>query len=562
MQKRVKVMILGVVTALVLVLPLAAQSVSQSMGSLSSDTNTATATLFKSDADNFITVDRWSRVKFDKAFVFVSGDASGPLGGKVSLGYATTLGDLYLGAWYQGGVVQVTKPETGDTEKTTVESSYDNERRELVSTEKTTEYNESWINSANQIEILLGVANQGIKVGFYESVGKNRHPGSSARDTVEIDYKDGRIDYQNAVDEYARTKGYLKPYLGWGTDLEVSEKLKLRPYVNFGVEVFNDNLIDKYSDYTTIKGKKQDVSTSFGAGYSNGYVAPQATIGAKFDSPTKSGAAGTFIIDYALDLRLYNNSAEATGFSGDAVKGTVAWAPAKVKQVTNYFDHTQTSTSIDLSIEEKKWAKHTITPQWMVTGSPASGFSLGFKTTAPISITADSGEKYQENHALTDTKFASEPYKNTSSNIVTRTNDGLTQNTVTTAQLNLMVGAQYKLVPDRFTINGGITAAPVSLTHTVARTAENSQSTVKTTTVKDGDGNVDTHKVEVTKDATATDTVSVIDTWNAFTGSVRGGFTFNFTPKAALDMSIVAPVTPASFSVDITNVHVLLSLKF
>ena len=564
MQTKVKVMLLGVITALALVLPLAAQDVSQNIGGLSSNTNTATATLFKADADNFITVDRYSRVSFDKGFAFVSGgvyNAGTTPKGKLNVGYATTLGSLYLGAWYQGNIVEVTKPDS-QTEKTTVTSNYDNERNILTDTETKTEYGTSWVNSANQFQLLIGVANQGIKVGFYESLAQNKQAGNATRPTTVIDYKDGHKDYFNAVDEYKQDKGYLRPYLGWGTDIAVSDSLKLRPYVDFGVEIYKEELLDKYSNYTKINGKKQDTDTTFGAGHSKGYVAPQATVGAKIDIPTDSGANTTTILEYAVDVRLYKNSAEATGFSDDAIKGTVTWdKDAKVKQVTKAFDGSTTITDIKLNYDEQKYAKHTITPQWMVTGSPASGFNLGFKTTAPVAITANSSKQYSEQHSLSNftSKYESKD-TNKSSTEITRTNGEQSTTTATNFKWNLMVGTQYKLIPDRFTINAGITATPIDLTHTVKRTAGNNVKSVTTTTEKDGDGNVLDNGKTVTPNNAIADSVAVTDTWAGFAGGVSGGFTFNFTPKAALDLAVQSQ--GQNFRLNVTDVHVLLSLKY
>ena len=576
MQKKVKVMILGIITALVLGFPLAAQDVSQSIGGLSSNTNTATATLFKADADNFMTVDRWSRVSFDKGFAFISGSVftgtnpdtktstSNLNRGKLGLGYATELGSLYLGVWFQGNIVQVTKPASGDTEKTTVTSEYDDDSRTLLSTTKTTEYGESWINSANQVQLLLGVANQGIKLGFYESLAQNKQTGNTSNPTTEIDYKDGnRKDYFNTVDEYAHDKGYLRPYLGWGTDVAVGSKLKLRPYIDLGIEVYKDELIDKYSDYTKINGKKQDnAKTTFGEGHSNGYIAPQATVGAKFDIPTEKGAVTTTILEYAIDLRLFKNSAEATGFSDKAIKGTVGWSDgAQVKQVTKYVDgHTETATDITLNYDEQKYAKHTITPTWQITGSPASGFNLGFKTNVPVAITASSSEKYSEEHNLTSIKNTAESYNDYTSTIITRDNGAKTTSTDTNLKWNLMVGAQYKLVPDRFTINAGITATPIDLLHSVARTAGNNVNSVKTTLVKDGNGNVITDDKDVDSNTSVADSVATTNTWAGFNGGVSGGFTLNFTPKVALDLAVDS--YGQNFKLNVANVHVLLSLKY
>ena len=563
MQRKTKVILLGVVTALVLVLPLAAQEAAKNIGSLSSETNYVTNTLFKSDVDNFMTVDRWSRVNFDKGFAFISGGTynlpgAGGTKGKLGLGYATKLGKLYFGTWYQGNIVEVTNP--GQTEKTIEEITYDHAAGSKVTqTVKTTAYQSSWINSANQIQLVLGIANQGIKLGFYESLAQNKQEGNTARPTVVTDNKNGEIKYTGTVDKYAETKGYLRPYIGWGTDVTVSPKLKLRPYIDFAVEIYNEKLIDEYSNYTENNGKEQDKETFLGKGHSKGYVAPQPTVGIKFDSPTKKGASSTFIMQYALDLQLYNNSAETAGFSDKEIKGTVGWSN-KAKTVTNNGDHTVTATNITLDFDEKKWAAHAITPRWMISGSPAAGLSLGFIVSAPVTITPSSSKTYTEQHVLSSSAYETDASSNTSTSTVTRTNGQQRSDTVTNFQLTGQVGAQYKLVPDRFTINAGVTATPINLTHTVNKTKGYIVDYVTTTTEKDSTGKVTNTSTDQQGNYPRTNSTAATNSWAGFNGGISGGFTLNFTPKIALDMSVNSQGN--NFRLHLEDVRVCLSLKY
>lgn len=562
-------MIFGVITALIMAMPLAAQNIDPyALGSaqtLTSISKTATATVFSTDVDNYINYHKYSSVKFDSWFGFITGkpySANDPTGW-LSTGYARHFGSLYLGTWYQGNIYQNT---SGGDKTVTLTPRYDNDSQILEQTTKTTAYTEGWINTTNQIEFLIGVAGQGIKLGFYESLAINENDGKPGQNETEIDLKNGFVQYQYMVDEYTVKKGTLKPYLGWGTNIAVAGG-NLMPYLDVSMDVYNDTQVNNYRDYSKLHGKKQnDEKTSVGEGWNNGYLRPVGIVGAKFDLAKKETIQTTLELKYKLDMFLYGNDYEATGYKGDSVNGTVKWwgiggNDGYVNRTTKYLNRTETQTQLTLDITEITNTTHTVTPIYKITGEPADGFRVGFIAQVPLKFQSQSSKNYTDEYNITENKYTDgtkDKYSKT-----THTNVSNTETSTLGAQLDLKLGASYKLIPDRFTINAGISATPANFTQTVTKTLPNSVSRVTKEKNTNRDGNVDLDEVTVspTNGASAEDKIVVSNTWAGYMGTISGGFTFNFTPTAALDLGLTA-MTNNSFTVDLASVNVLFSIKF
>jgi hypothetical protein len=571
MQSKTKVMLLVSIAALVLAMPLAAQNVAGSSFSLSSNQKTATATLFSTDVDNSMSYHNYSKVKFDKGFGFITGEsnsANGPTTGLLNVGYASNFGDLYLGTWFKGNIFQ----NTAGNETVTLTPTYDNVDQTLTRTVETTEYAEKWLNSTNQIEFLIGVGGQGIKLGFFESLAYNGNkgaPGAGRAVTVD-DTKDGRVQYSNVVDQYTIERGIMKPYIGWGTNIAVGDA-NLMPYIDLSLDMVSDKQVDNYLSYTEVNGAKVGETSTVGSGGNSGYLRPAGTVGAKIELAKKDTAQTTLELKYGLGMSLYNNSYEATGFSGDSVKGTVSWVDSYVDRTTTYLDRTETKTDITLTVNEITNISHAITPIYKIVGEPVSGFRLGFLCQVPVSFTSSSSNWYSDQYETTIKNYfdgtSESTSKTTHTNIYTLpppvgtpNRPGNTEISNLSVGLDLRLGASYKLIPDRFTISAGITASPTKFTHTETRTLPKSVSTVTTIKEVDKYGNVTEDSV-VGVAVTRSDILVADNTWAGYTGTLNGGFMFNFTPNAALDLGLTVGLN--SFNVNIANVvNVLFSIKF
>ena len=554
------------ITAMVLTTPLSAQWAQTAPEGLESNTYRATAGLFRNEVDNFADTRYWSNVTFDKWFGFATGgqttgaNVTGGTGAgaitKGSLGYAGKFGNLYLGAWYNGNITQI----TGGSAVQTITGTDDPVTQTQTSTVTATTYASAWANSTNQLSLLFGIGDMGFKVGFFESLATDKNPAAptAGRAYTVTDTHDGVIGYANETVEYSLLGGYLRPSLGWGMSVS-----GFKPYVDLAFDIYQEEKIDSSKNYTTANGQIVGAETTTAyAGWNRGYIAPDLTVGADIDIPG-SAFTSTVGLKYGLNFRLYNNSYDVAGFSGNA-KGPVNWNNTGNTTVTRYIDRTITATSATLTFADTTNWNHAITPSYKIAGEPLDGFKLGFKMTLPVTINARTQDNYSEAYSNTRTVYNNNVNlaQNTTQKTLTRNNNDLVETTTFGIALTANVGASYKLIPNRFTVNAGISATPLSYSHTVMKTSPNGVRQTTTNTTVDGYGvtTAETVTVTTTPPLYNPDSVDRRDTWAQFTGSALVGFVFEFTPQLFVDL--YATAAGANFNVNIANVNVLFGFKF
>jgi hypothetical protein len=556
MESKFKVLALVAITALSASMAFG-QTIYTDVGTLSSNTSIATAGIFKNDVDNYMNYHKYSGVLKDDAkwFGFITGKTAA--GGVLDIGYARNFGGIYLGTWYRGNIYRL--GGTGVYETKTITPTYDDSLEILTQRVDTTAYtNARWDESTNNFEFLIGIAGMGIKVGFFESASSNKNEGPTGRNVVVTDYLDGRKDYANAIDEYSVSRSNLKPYLGWGATFGVAG-MNLSPYVDLGLTIHGEKQIDNYSSYTEINGVKQNVVNTVGIGYNRGYLVPDVTVGAKIDLPKKETVQTTLELRYRLNLTLYGNDADKLG----SVNGTVDWAAGQVDRVTEYTDRTVTTTNITYAINEQTNMTHVITPIYKITGEPAENFKLGFSASLPLTFYSLSSDQYTKQIQKDVTKYKwDRPGTVRDRETITYTANGNTETSEFRVNLGLALGASYQLIPGRFGINAGIGATPLNYTQTVNKRLPRSESIVATDKITQDDGSVTTNDKAVTLKAEA-DNVTVNEVWNQYTANVYGGFTFNFSPKAALDLGANSSTGSGNgFNLDLPTVNVIFTFKF
>jgi len=588
MQRKVMVTALVAVTAIILAMPLAAQEISfgDDLKTLKSNTNASTAGIYGNDVDNFINYHKFDTVLKDGAkwFGFVTGRTI--QGGVADLGYATNLGGIYLGVWYRGNIAYVPKASAadpyGDTfkyyEQYNLTPTY-NANDVLTQTEETTVYlDQKWLQSANKIEFLIGVAGQGIKVGFAEAYQTDLNAGPKTvfnnglnqwtNPFTVIDYKDGRKDYYNEVTEYRSEQGNLKPYLGWGTNIAIGD-MNLMPYVDLGLTISNDISINNYQNYTEVNGAKQNVTRTVGNGNNNGKLTPDIQAGAKLDLAKKGTTVTQLGLKYNAQFDLYSNDYSASGVSGTSNNGTVSWSTGQIDNVSETNTTKTTVNSANLTFDDRTKFQNTITPSYKITGEPFENFKLGFSAGIPVTFGSESENNYSKQITTTKTEYKDGRIGNTREYEKT-TNNWANEFSNFEIGLKLNFGASYKLIPDRFTINAGIGATPlyyVNKTKQVVPTAVKSVTTDKT---KQDDGSVTQNDKTVDFDTTYwtnNDNAKTTDSWDAWSATLYGGFVFNFSPKAALDLGIEADSYGLfggadTFNLNLANVNVIFTFKF
>jgi len=398
----------------------------------------------------------------------------------------------------------------------------------------------------------------GSKVGFFESTASNKNDGNPTRTVTVVDTLDGIKTYTNAIDEYSNTESLLRPYVGWGGVFSVAG-MTLSPYADIAFGIYDREVIDKYSSYTEVNGVKQNIQKQIGAGQNSGYLNPYGKIGAWVDFAKKETVQTRLGLSYALDLRLYGNDAEGLG----SVDGTVSWAAGYVNRETKYSNRTLTESNLTYTINEQSLIAHTITPTYKITGEPGENFKVGFSANLPVTIQSNSSKNYTRTKVKTVTKYDWDlPGLVREEDTINYTANGNSETSYLQVNLNLNLGASYQLIPDRFGLNAGISAYPVRYLQTVVRRIPGSVASVATVKETQDDGSVTLNSKTVTL-KTEADQVTENSTWQQYTATLRGGFTFNFNSNAALDLAASnGSFTADSFNLDLTTVNVIFTFKY
>ena len=531
----------------------------------SSPTGTATAGVFTTDVEDSMDVHSWTGVEFDKWTGFAGyGSTSNP----ISLGYATRFGDLYLGAWYTGNIAN-----KNSTEEQSIVSQYSLTNQLLTGKTTTITYNGQNTSSNNRLNVLLGVAGMGIKVGFAENLTVYEYPDITK--TVVEDANGASKTYTNdyIVDDYLRVEGSLTPSLEWGMSLEAGD-LTIKPKV--GITFGINRSTNIYSVKGTASGNPPDYTYSTANGevvgterinYTNGQIndslTPSFNVGADIDLSPEV----TVGLTYGLGFTAYNNSYDALGFSGTAA-GQVSLTGSTT--TASSLASTVTTTYGALSITEQTSWSHSITPSFYYGKEIADGLELGFSASLPIGIGVSSSSPSTETKQTVKTVYNNAVQKPLGSTTETSTvnNDGTSsEGTSFSIGLYAAVGASYALVPGRFTVNAGVGLRPFYYSGSTTKQTRESNTSTQTVKTYDADGKLVSTVVSLSGTGTGNtdttyDSVSASNNWYNFAAWAAGGFTFNFNENAAIDMAVNSGGGSQDFTLALNNVRVLFSFKF
>jgi hypothetical protein len=390
----------------------------------SSPQSTATEGRYRSNADDYIRPDSYTGLKFDKWFGMVSFKSNY---GKydndaiATAGFAAKVSNVYIGAFY-GGNFWTGAAVNNHTEQQFIAS-------ELPAggvTGKTYKvYNNisTSSESVNNVSLLLGVADMGFRLSYrttHHSFKKNdivtRHlltvtpPPSSSRQL----YK----NYQVAT-------GYIAPQIAWAMARDLT-KNGIRPYVTV------DLVFDR--EYQKVETAGADAAGYSGEriAYSLNHFDPSLGIGmGGYTFYSKDGFKLSTDVDYILTLNFYNNEysyVENSQYKTGKIKGT--FSPGNFPYV------------------EQKQIFNSFTPS--LSGSWSNDrLALKFKLNLPLTLT----NKETGIMGLDDFNKLINA-------------GGANDSTATFAfRPDLRLALQYKIIPDRLTLNVGarIQATAVTL---------------------------------------------------------------------------------------------------
>ena len=577
MNKSFKAAAFIAVTALVLAMPVAAQQGGEPQ-ELQSNTSKATAGVFESNVDYSMDVHDYSNVVFTNwtGFIGYGGD---PVHNPVTMGFSTRfrigrglqaerIGNIYLGTWYTGNIFKVR-----ENWNETVTVDYDLQNQLQTSKETTKIYNgaNNTISSNNQIEALLGIANMGFKLGFWENVTETKYPG---RTITVVDNNDGTLTHSEGdIVEYSSVEGKMAPSLVWGMKIPLGENgLTIRPMASVNVNIAMDNKVDNYkidgtsiTSFNTAGGRHIGPETIFYNGTNAGYVTPDFMVGAYVDLP---GDEDQFIkivdFSYGLGFDVYDNSYDVSGFKGK-VKGTIDWESNVETTVSTA--ETSTIADIALNIDEATGFYHKINMGYFMEKEIFDHFTFGLYTGLGIEIDVKTSDAYTKGFSTSRIENNSPALSslNTSTEIERRGPVTTTKETDFRLKPFVNVGGVYEMT-DHLSINAGLSILPFAYTSSVKRTSVNSTNTLTITKIFNGSGDVTSEDVTLTDENadSASDSVQVDNTWEYFRAGIWGGFVFTFDGRASLDMCIggITDIGATDFELNVTNVSVLFTFKF
>jgi hypothetical protein len=366
--------------------------------SWSSPQSTTTEGRYRSNADDFIRPDSYLGVKFDKWFGLVSFLQDGANNAIATVGYATKVGGLYIGAFYNGNMWTGTPvnnytemelnpaPTGGTTGK--VYNVYNSAPRVSGTS----------VNSVNNAAVLIGVADMGFRITYrtnYHSFDEN---------DIVIGTAPGQL-YKNYHAEY----GYLAPQIAWAMAKDLTGN-GIRPYAT--VELIFNRDYQKSETSGGNSGENVNHSlNSFNPIFSAGLGG--------YTLYNENGFKAACDLDYVLTMYMYDNEysyLDGTVYKTLNIKGT--------------------NSPGTFPLIERSYMSNLITPS--ISGSWSQDrLALKFKLNLPVTFISEE----QNTMALDGDKLV----YNTNSN-----------STFTFAfRPDIRLALQYKLVPDKLTLNTG-----------------------------------------------------------------------------------------------------------
>jgi len=491
----------------------------------------------------------------------------------MSLGYATTFGDIYLGTWYNGNIMEFNK-----TEEVEVRTDYNLTTQLPTQTRVTTEYDGHSTYTNNRINALVGILGMGIKLGFHQEMRTWANDDVTIRVTENFGndrvttetYNGNVISDTGIIDEFVRNYGTMTPSLAFGMSLEVGDLL-IRPQLNASLVMGRDNRTIVTSQnpsgsesFVTVGGEAIAATTGeYWNGYSGNYIRPMVTAGADVTLTNRM----RFGIFYGIDMMLHKNDYKASGIDGD-VKGTARWNGNTT--VAESIDSTITTTSKTVDVTEMKSMYHKVTPTFSWGNEVSEGLQLGVAFSVPIGFGGNSSESYRETYSSTVTEFKhkdNEIFNNTVNSVATGPIDNNDASIKSRTEFNVIpnirLGATYAWVPGKFNINTGASFTPVSFQREIFKESQATRRTSTETTTLNAKGEVvsETKSIGGTSTDRVVDSVLVNTKWAPYAGA-SGGFTLFFNNNMAVDMAVASGYDMGMFAFDLAEVRVLFSVKF
>jgi hypothetical protein len=374
-------------------------------GIWTSPQSTTTEGRYRSNTDDFIRPDAYSGVKFKKWFGMASFLWDDTFSQIMTAGYAATSGKLYVGAFYSGNFW------TSAAANNYTEREFDSTSAPAGGESgKTYNVYNNTISvqpgPVNNIAVLIGVADMGFRLTY--------------RSNYQSFNQSGIVNGGQLYKNYQAERGYIAPQIAWAMARDLTKNNGIRPYITA------DLVFDR--DY-------QKVETEGGVSGENivrslNRFDPVLAAGlGGYTFYNEDGFKGAFDLDYTLTMKIYDNeySHQENGeYKTGKITGT--YSPGINPYVERFFMSNLLTPSLSGSWSKDRLALK-VKLNLPVTFSNDEQYSMG--------KTADGKLVYHGNHDSIST-FTFRP--------------------------DMRLALQYKLVPNRLTLNTGARIQATTLT--------------------------------------------------------------------------------------------------
>jgi len=369
--------------------------------------STTTEGRYRSNADDFIRPDSWAGVKINKWFGMVSFLWDENFSPIATAGFATKAKDVYIGAFYSGNFWANAPANNYTEEEPALVPNGGNDGKV---------YNVySSINvvpaSVNNVAVLIGAANMGFRLTWR----------TNYQSFKESDIVTNNQLYKN----YQAERGYIAPQIAWAMAKDLT-KDGIRPYVTL------DLVFDRDYQKTETSGPDGSGFTGENIGRSSNHFDPSLSAGlGGYTLYNKDGFKLSSDLDYVLTFNIYDNEYSYVDvdngvYKTGKIKGT--FSPA-----SNPFN-------------EQSFVSNALTPSLSGSWSKEK-VALKFKLNLPVTFSS----KEENLMAL-----------NVNNNLVYQGNSNLTS--TFTFRPDLRLAMQYKIIPDKLTLNTGARLQTTALT--------------------------------------------------------------------------------------------------
>jgi hypothetical protein len=432
----------------------------------SSPQSTTTEGRYRSNADDFIRPDNYTNLRLNNWFGMVSFLWDSNYSGIATAGFAKKVNDVYISAFYSGNF-WTWAPANNYTEQKFTIPPNGGEADKIYNVYDRISVVPGPVNNA---AVLIGVADMGFRLTY-----RTNHQMFNKNDIV----TGGQL-YKS----YQTEGGYIVPQIAWAMAKNLTDN-GIRPYVTVDLAFHRDyekaepvggTVIGTGEDAVTVVGERIERSLN--------HFDPSVALGlGGYTFYNKDGFRGSFDVDYVLSMNIYDNEysyLEGGQYKTGKIKGT--YSPG----LFPYLERSYISNQLTPSLSG----------QW-----GADRLALRFKLNLVFGLI---NEEQNRMRLTPDNQLV---------------NDESNTYTTFTFRPDIRLALQYKIIPDKLTLNAGARIQATTLTAGTnvrkthdANGIEQSESKVHTNSYADNAGG-----------------------GSSFTSRFHIGTTFNFTGNAWLE---------------------------